>query len=154
MILSVAFITNTLLISIIFTFSFCLLRAYTGGYHSKSYAGCYAVTMINYILLLIINSSLGAYKAYVSLVIMIASVFIIWKFAPIKHVNNPFDENERDKYKNISRILISVLSVFFVLSIAYLSDDIVFVLAWAVFTTALLMLLEIILQKRKNHEQS
>lgn len=150
MVAVIAFITHTIFLSALFTLGFCLLRAYTGGYHSKSYAGCYVTAMINYFLLLGFNSVLGEYKLYVIWIMMILSVPIIWKFSPIKHINNPFDENEKNKYKKVSRKLIIIISLVFVISALFLSDDIAFAFAWTIFATALLMLLAIILQKKEE----
>mgnify|MGYP001005608059 CR=1 FL=1 len=147
---AIAFITNTLIISAIFTFCFCLLRAYTGGYHSKSYAGCYITTMVNYLSLLVFSSVLGEYKLYAGWLMIILSIPVIWRFSPVRHKNNPFDEKEKNKYKVVARILVIIISLLFVVSELFLSDEIAFVLAWTMFATALLMLPAIILQGKEE----
>ncbi|WP_077610048.1 accessory gene regulator B family protein [Clostridium sp. Marseille-P2415] len=150
MVISLALITNTIAISILFTFSFCLLRTYTGGYHSKSYARCCVTAMVNYLSLLVFNSVLEEFRLYAGVIMMILSVPVVWIFSPIKHDNHPFNEREKEKYKKVSRILIIIISVFFIISIVSLFDKIVFVLAWSVFATSLLMLLAIILNKKEE----
>ncbi len=150
MVISIALITNTFLISILFTFSFCFLRAYTGGYHSKSYAGCCVTAMVNYLLLLIFNFTLGEYRVYAGVVMMITSIPIVWIFSPIKHINHPFNEKEKVKYKKVSRILTIIISILFTISVVFISDQVVFVLAWSIFATSLLMLFAIILNKKEE----
>ena len=150
MIAVVAFITRKVLLSTIFTISFCLLRSYTGGYHCKSYIGCYIATMTNYFLLLIFNTLLSQYKVSAVWIMLIITTPIIWKFSPIKNNNISFDEKEKNKYKKISRKL--VVLVIFLCAISYflLLHEIAFSFAWTMFSTAFLMLLEIILQKEKE----
>lgn len=150
MVISIALITNTIAISILFTFSFCSLRTYTGGYHSKSYARCFVTATANYLSLLVFNSVLEEYRLCAGVIMMILSVPVVWIFSPIKHDNHSFDEREKEKYKKVSRILIITISVLFILSVVLLSDQIVFVLAWSVFATSFLMLLAIILNKKEE----
>ncbi|QAT61392.1 hypothetical protein EQM13_07280 [Acidilutibacter cellobiosedens] len=149
-IIIIALITDTFLISILFAFGFCLLRAYTGGYHSKSYAGCYTTAMINYFSLLTFNSVLEEHKLYIGVVVIILSIPIIWKFSLIKNSNNPFNKMEEKKYRRISRMLIIIMSLFFTIAAIFFSDKIGFVIAWSIFATALLMLPMIILQKKEE----
>lgn len=142
-IISIALVTNTFLNSIIFTFSFCLLRAYTGGYHSKSYTRCFITAMANYLSLLTLNFILGEHRVYVSVAMMILSIPIIWIFSPIKHINHPFSEKEKVKYKKNSRILAIFISILFAISVTFLFYQVAFVLAWSIFMTSLLMLLAV-----------
>lgn len=149
-VISVALITNTIWISILFSFSFCLLRTYTGGYHSRSYARCCGTAMVNYLSLLVFNSVLGEYRLYAGIIMMAFSVPIVWRFSPIKHDNHLFNEREKEKYKKLSRILIMIFLAIFIIFVLFLSDQIAFVLAWSVFATSLLMLLAILLNKKEE----
>lgn len=144
----IAVLTKTVIISCLFSIVFCFLRAYTGGYHSNTYTGCYSITMTDYFLLLIFNSFTMWYKQYIAFVMVGISISVICKFAPIKHKNKHFDEKEKNKYKIVVKVLLIIISVLFILS-SILYKEVAFTLAWAMFSTAFLMLLEIILRKKE-----
>lgn len=147
----IAVITNTVLISLIFSISFCCLRAFTGGYHSKSYLGCFCTAFINYISMLILTHLIfsGNY-VILECIMMFASVPIILKFSPVENFNSPLDILERKKYRNISYILISLYMLIFIINIKFFPSILSVVIAWSVFSTAALMLFSIILQRKER----
>lgn len=143
MISIIAFITNTILISIIFTLTFCTLRSFTGGYHSKSYLGCFFIAFINYSLMLILNYIFSKEKLIIEIFMIILSIPIILVFSPIENVNNPINCNEKQKYKKISYFLVVINIILFIIFSIFFDRKFSFAIAWSVFTTALLMLLSI-----------
>jgi len=147
---AIAMMTKTVLISILFAGCFCVLRAFAGGYHCKSYRCCFQITLFNYSLLLLLHFILTDWKLIVGVIIIILSIPVIWLFSPVESVNNPLEEKERIKYKSISRVLTVILFILFTISAAFRKNEIAFVIAWSVFATAFLMLLPIINEKRRR----
>ena len=150
----IAMMTKTILISILFVGCFCVLRAFAGGYHCKSYRCCFHVTLLNYSLLLLLHFILTDWKLIVGVIIIILSIPVIWLFSPVESVNNPLEEKERIKYKSISRVLTVILFILFTISAAFPNNEIAFVIAWSVFATAFLMLLQIIKKRRNPNEKT
>lgn len=150
MIICIALITKTFITSFLFSFSFCLLRTYAGGYHSKSYTRCFATAMFNYLTFLILNSILREQRLYAGIVMLVISIPIIWKLSPVMHENHPYSNAEKEKYKKISRKLTIIVSLLFIVSVIFLSSQIVFTLAWSMFATSFLMLLAIILNTKEE----
>jgi len=151
---AIAMMTKTILIIILFAGCFCVLRAFAGGYHCKSYRCCFQVTLFNYSLLLLLHSILIDWKLIVGVIMIILSIPVIWLFSPVESVNNPLEENERKRYKSISRVLTAILFILFTIAAAFLNNEIAFVIAWSVFATAFLMLLPIIKKKRNPNEKT
>ncbi|KWX85637.1 hypothetical protein AMQ83_23580 [Paenibacillus riograndensis] len=146
----ISVVTNTIGITAIFTVVFCVLRAFTGGYHSKSYLGCFCITLLNYLAMLWVVSNLDAAGLAVGCGMMLLATAVIWRLAPIEHRNNPFGDGEKKKYRRISRILSLILVFLYVISIAFFPSEIMFTISWSVFATAVLMLLAIIVQKKEG----
>lgn len=152
----IAIITNTVLISFIFSISFCFLRAFTGGYHSKSYLGCFCTAFINYICMLILtNLIFNRNHMILEYIMMFASIPVILKLSPVENFNSPLDVNEKKKYRKISYLLISLYLLIFIIDITFFHSKFSVVIAWSVFSTAALMLFSIILQEKemKLHER-
>ncbi len=152
MVAIIAAITDTILISAIFSFIYCVLRSFAGGYHSKTYLGCFSTAFVNYSLMLLLNSMLNEWKIPTGIVMMMLSIPIIFILSPVENVNNPLVWKEKKKYKKISSILIGIYSLFFIISVKFLPDEISFVTAWSMFATALLMLRAMI--KKTKEEKS
>ncbi|SHH82368.1 accessory gene regulator B [Sporobacter termitidis DSM 10068] len=138
-IIALAIITKTILISIIFSLSFCILRAYVGGYHSNTYLKCFCISVINYIIMLILNQT-AEYKLILSCVLIGISVPIIIKFAPVEHENKPLSNEQKKKYKKVSILIISIITASFVISCVFSRLDISFAISWAVFGVFFLLL--------------
>lgn len=152
----ISIITHTIVISFVFSLLFCCLRAFSGGYHSKSYLGCFCTALINYIAMLIITNLIFS-KTYIVLenIMIFASTPIILILSPVENINRSLDISEKNKYRNISYILISIYLLIFIIDINFFHSKLSIVIAWSVFSTAALMLFSIILQRKEiqNHEK-
>lgn len=152
----ISIITHTIVISFVFSLLFCCLRAFSDGYHSKSYLGCFCTALINYIAMLIITNLIFS-KTYIVLenIMIFASTPIILILSPVENINRPLDISEKNKYRNISYILISIYLLIFIIDINFFHSKLSIVIAWSVFSTAVLMLFSIILQRKEiqNHEK-
>jgi len=149
MIAVIAIATESVLLSIVFSGCFCVLRAYTGGYHSRTYSGCIITAISNYLAMLLLIICLDDWRFITGNILLVFSIPYIWINAPISHNNSPIKSEGRKKYKRISRIILTLMMGFYIFSAAFLSEEITFSIAWSVFATSILMLLAVILQKRR-----
>ena len=86
--------------AVVFLMVHFLLKSYTGGYHANRYYVCYIYSLLTFLVLIIImNSFLPTYKPLVGALLLIVSIAIIFKFAPVTNKNNPKTEEEIAKTK-------------------------------------------------------
>jgi len=101
--------------AIIFLLIHFLLKSYTGGYHAEYYFVCYISSIITFIVLIILkNRIILTYKPLVGAILLVVSMIIIFKFAPVTNKNNPKTEGEIAKNKKIARkraIILSSISI-------------------------------------------
>ena len=145
----IAIITNTIVISLIFSVTFCALRAYSGGYHCKSYSACFGLTLINYVGMLLLNNLIEDNKFIFCCVIIGFSIPTIIKFAPIEHINNPLDNIQKKKCRRLSLLIVILCIVSFIVTSVFSKLEISFAISWSIFAVWLLMLPTILLEGRK-----
>ncbi len=150
MIAAIAIITNTIFPTFIFICIFCVLRGYTGGYHSNSYLGCFLTTILNYSFMLLYLFFMDKWVIPVSIVMMVLSVPVMIRYSPLEHANKSLDYSEKKKYNKIATCIIMVDILFFIMSIRLVWIQITAVISWAMFATAILMLLAMIQQKKEE----
>src|SRR5690606_35830072 len=103
-ILILAFFIGELVSAVIFLLIHFLLKSYTGGYHANYYYQCYIYSILNFIILIIAKTRiLLAYKPVVALALLVISIMIIFKYAPVTNKNNPKTEEEISRNKKIAR---------------------------------------------------
>lgn len=99
--------------SIIFWFSFCLLRKYAGGYHADTEKRCYLISFI-----IVIISLLSIKKIVLDIMWGILTetiiLFIIFFLAPIETENHCLDEDEKRKYAIKTKFIILNLYLVFI----------------------------------------
>lgn len=147
---AVAILTNTGMMSAVFACTFCILRSYSGGYHSKTYAGCFMITISIYSLLLILNTMLNELRTAMGIAMIVVSLPIILKLSPVENINHPIMWRDSKKFKKISTTLAIVFVLIFMASLIYISDEIAFSIAWSLFATAFLMLLSMFFNKKEE----
>lgn len=148
-----AVLTHTVFISLIFTISFCVLRSYTGGYHSGTYSGCFFTAVVNYAGFLLFHFFLRDWRFFSGSIMMVIFIPVILKYSPVEHRNNPLTKVEIKKYKKIARILVCIYSTFFIAALRFISIDMAFAASWSISATAVLMLIPII-QNRNGGEKN
>lgn len=86
--LLVGFLIGKFVETILFLVSFSSIRFFSGGYHANSYFKCFAVTLVNYFLVLLLYNNLRNFSANMitvfTLVVFILSLVIFIKFCPVK----------------------------------------------------------------------
>ena len=91
--------------TIVFLSCYCTLRQFTGGYHAKNYTECTLTFAAIYLITIFVanNIDIVSYK-YLSIVILIISMFIIYKLAPLEHRNKPLSNKEKHIYLSLIHI--------------------------------------------------
>lgn len=93
----------------VFLLSFAILRVFAGGYHAKTRIGCTASFLVIYLTAMALQQytpETFIKPAAIGLaVISLAAVFIL---APVEHKNRPYQGNEYQSFKKISRIVASL----------------------------------------------
>ncbi|NMB30547.1 MAG: accessory gene regulator B family protein [Clostridiales bacterium] len=109
-ILFIGIITNNVVNILIFMLFYKPLRTYAGGYHAKTRIGCYIVSVLMLLLMLISVRFVSMFDALTNAVYVIAVIsgVIIWILAPVETSNKPLDSAEKSRYRLISRIVLLV----------------------------------------------
>ena len=151
-ILTLGLLIGELISAIIYLSVYFFLKSYTGGYHAKSYYGCYFYSIINYVVLLVIrNTILDSYKPIIGLLSLIISIATIVKFVPIENKNNPKTKEEMIKNRKISINRTMFLSIF--ITLGYLGIDKLIDLWFMLAITELSIAYSILKQKIKGGKQ-
>lgn len=109
LVLGLGLVLGLFLPTVVFLISFAVLRVFAGGYHAKTRIGCTASFLTMYL------TGMALYRytpemlvkpaAIILAVVACVSVFIL---APAEHPNRPYQGNEYQIFKNISRIIVSL----------------------------------------------
>ncbi len=149
-ILIISLLTNSFIISLIFTASYMLLRQYTGGYHCKSAEMCMIVSVLIYTLMLLLyNIEIYSYS-FLLTTLNAASYLIVILKAPVESENNPLTENELKKYRILSVVISTVLIFLNIILFLFDFKDLFFSISYALTADAVLLL---ILPRRKKNEE-
>ena len=101
----ISIITCTIWQSVLFCIGFMTLRRCAGGFHADSYTKCHLLFSLNYLLFIAFYYFFPAkYDSWLIVLSSIFCLFVIWLFAPIEHMNRPFNDAERHCFKRRSRI--------------------------------------------------
>ena len=149
-ILIISLLTNTFLISLIFTVSYLLLRQYTGGYHCKTAEACMITSIFIYALMLLLyNVGICNYSVYL-LICNLLSYLVIFIRAPIENDNNPLEISEIKTYRTVSIIVSSVLLVLCAVLHFFCLYKYIYPISFAMTADAVLILMT---PRRKKNEK-
>lgn len=137
----IAIITKTILSSFVYSLVFCLLRAYAGGYHCKTYLRCFCTSLGIYICMTVTNMSIVEHKNILSVLLLAASIPVIFITAPVVHENHPLDDDEKVRNRKKSLILLSIFFGASLLGFALRLTDLVYAVACAITAVAVLIIL-------------
>lgn len=90
------------------------LRQNAGGYHAKTRIRCSIISSLIYIGALVVIKYAYIGKWCMLLVFLVAAMVII-KFAPVDNSNNKLDKVELEVYRDRTRIVLAIESIFFML---------------------------------------
>lgn len=90
---------------------FCPIRLFSGGYHAKTYWGCFFITLAIFSMIII----LGKYAALSSdilMILLVVSFIIVCIFSPVDNINKKIKSKERRlKLKHCSTIVTLLLII-------------------------------------------
>lgn len=107
----VAFLIGKVTELVTFTIFFSGLRVYAGGYHAKTHLECLSLTLIIFLISALSNTYLTAYGEIILVFGVVFSMTMVFWLAPAETENKPLGKTERKKYRLISRIIVTVLSL-------------------------------------------
>lgn len=149
-ILIISLLTNSFLISLVFTASYMLLRQYTGGYHCKSSEACMVTSVLIYTLMLILyNAEFYSQNLLLINLDFLSYLTIIVK-APMENENKPLEKHEIKKYRVLSLIASTIMISFSVLLLLVNAHELLFSISYALTADAVLLLIP---QRRKKNEE-
>lgn len=103
--------------TIVFLSCYCTLRQFTGGYHARNYTECTLTFVMIYLITIFADNNIDIDRhKYILILLMVISVFIIYKLSPLEHRNKPLSENEKNHYKIVAMKIVSIICAIFVLS--------------------------------------
>ncbi len=150
-ILILSLIFNNVISGLCFLFCFILLRQFTGGYHAESYFKCNLALAISYLCVLFAGNFIV--KLPLSLVegLLIIGLIIVTIFSPVNNKHKPLTAPKKIVCKRISIIIYSSLTVISIV-LKSLNNYYWTVIALTLLVVALMIIIEIYLQKEGYHE--
>lgn len=107
----IALIWKCVIAAIAYYGGFLLLRHSAGGYHARTHKGCALLTMMTYLAAMLITIYLPQEWRQASVIVMaVIALGSIYGFAPVDHVNKPFSQEEKKRYRYQSLLVVNVIS--------------------------------------------
>ena len=120
--LLVGFLIGKFVETILFLVSFSSIRFFSGGYHANSYFKCFAVTLVNYFLVLFLYNNLIDFSVNIilvfSLVTFILSLILFIKVCPVKSKGKTILNYKMQKRLSVIALCINmalVMVLFYIL---------------------------------------
>lgn len=150
-VLIIAILSDTVLLSLLFFTAFILMRRSAGGYHAKTHIGCMmilvAVHLMFIVLINVIPDSIIPILSYFSIAYSCISVYL---FAPVEHPNKPLSGDDRRKLRVKSLIYILSISVVDLLMIFCAHYEVSLCLSYGIIVSTTGMRAEIISLRLEN----
>lgn len=108
--------TGKFIETVIYLWSYIMLRVYAGGYHASSHRNCITIFNLCYIGVLCIVEALRYFDILklLDIVTFIATI-IIFSMAPIEDLRKPLDKEEKYIYRKKSRKRVLLLFLFVII---------------------------------------
>lgn len=138
--------------TLLYIASVILLRHHTGGYHASTHIRCSLLSISAYVIVLLaiylFNDDVA--KA-VSIILILISLVVIFKYAPMTHENNPVKKYSLYKHKRYSRILLFAILSIITIFLLTQKNSLALSLSLGTFQVCVFLLLEKIRNKRRCH---
>lgn len=138
--------------TLLYMTSVILLRHHTGGYHASTHVKCSLLSISAYVLVLMaiyfFNFSVAR---TVSITLILVSLAVIFKYAPMMHENNPVKEYSLYKHKQYSRILLLIIVALLTILLLIRKDSLALSLSLGTFQVCIFLWLEKMKNKRRCH---
>lgn len=149
--LIIAITTDTFIPCLINLSAFVTIRIYAGGYHADTHEGCMlTLTAVQSIFIVIIKVvSVEILKIFIP-IMLVASVFVILRLAPVAHPNKPLSDNLKIKLRKKSCISTFLWLAFSIMFMVLGKYNISFYSSFGMLTISTAMLAEKAILRRKN----
>lgn len=105
---------------LIFTLFFSGLRIQAGGYHAKTILGCLIGTLtIIFTSITVVRILPEDYQSYYILISMVASIVLIFLYAPLESENKPLSKEEKILYRHRSLQTVIIGNIIILILIAF-----------------------------------
>lgn len=141
------------LFTLVFMLVFVSLRINTGGYHANRFKDCLSLSLLIYLIeILLVKFIPNEYKVIVIFTLLAFGTSVIFAKAPIEHKNNPLTLKEKIKYKKISRIISSIVSIVILIGVFIKQDliDYYLISSLTVMAVAILIIIPSLERRGRN----
>ncbi len=142
-VLIIALLCNSVLVSLAFLVSFLGLRQYTGGYHCRTSGMCMTVSLLLYLSMLLIYHLDISRAASTLIVLSILSFIVILIFSPRENKNKKLDNREKKIYRIVSLVISTILLASSYLSYIGKIDWLFYSLSYSLTADAVMILLSL-----------
>lgn len=142
-VLIIALLCNSVLVSLAFLVSFLGLRQYTGGYHCRTSGMCMTVSLLLYLSMLLIYHLDISRAASTLIVLSILSFIVILIFSPRENKNKKLDNREKKIYRIVSLVISTILLASSCLSYIGKIDWLFYSLSYSLTADAVMILLSL-----------
>lgn len=98
---------HSLIQSVIFYLTFCVVRVFAGGFHASTETRCFIISALSIIISVYSIKQFTVQNLNLCFVILLLiSSIIIFIFAPVDTDNKKLDSEERKRFRKISRIIL------------------------------------------------
>lgn len=101
--------------SVLFMIAYAPLRSFAGGYHAKTSILCYVYSILMMITVLF-AIKLPLFNDFICIIAFLVSCVIIAILSPVEDSNKPLDYVEIKVYRKRTLVIISIESMFFIIS--------------------------------------
>ncbi len=151
-ILTIGLITNRFINTIVFLTVFTLLRRFTGGFHANTYLMCKLFTIGTYLIVLFVSEKITI--TFVPfLVLSLIGLIVICLWGPIEHPNKPITDFNKKRFKTISLLLYSILSLIGI-GINNIAETLSSVVCYTLASVIALMILSILKKGTSKNEET
>lgn len=120
LVLIIGMIVGRLINALVFLCTFVFVRRFTGGYHADTYFRCNLIMCMGFI---VVNLSsvlfMNSLSVFHAVTIETVVIVIIVLFGPIENPNKPIGIKDKKKYKALSIIIVTGLSVLSLILIGF-----------------------------------
>lgn len=125
---------------------FCSMRAFSGGYHAKTYWGCFFFSLLIFWIIVVVGKNVALGNNEI-IILLFISFILVSIFSPVDNINKRIKSNERRlklKYLSIAiTLFLCILS--YMLPTKFLTTGII-----SIFAATVMMMLGILNNKFEN----
>ncbi|MBP3855212.1 MAG: accessory gene regulator B family protein [Ruminiclostridium sp.] len=153
LVLAMSLIIQDGISGLIFLSVFVFVRSFTGGYHASTYFMCNALMLLTFLLCYFTQQTINFTNtnSIISIVISIVNIIPIVLFSPVSNKHKPLSSDLKKRSKLMGALTSFLLSIC---GIILVNQNIKY--GWMIIITvsaiSVMMIIEIILQRRKQNE--